>query len=95
MAGESRKPGWMQQCMKECAGFIGSHLTNRLLTDGYEVTGIDCFTDYYPERIKKQNIAHALENSHFEFMNKDIRELNPDFRHIKHIKCRYRPYFLK
>jgi nucleoside-diphosphate-sugar epimerase len=59
-----------------CAGFIGSNLTDQLLKEGHDVIGIDCFTDYYPERIKKQNIAHALKNSHFEFMNKDIRELN-------------------
>jgi len=29
-----------------CAGFIGSHLTERLLREGYEVIGIDCFTDH-------------------------------------------------
>ena len=32
------------------AGFIGSHLAERLLDDGATVTGIDCFTDYYPRR---------------------------------------------
>ena len=39
-------------CMKAlvtgAAGFIGSHLTSALLDRGAEVTGIDCFTDYYP-----------------------------------------------
>ncbi len=30
------------------AGFIGSHLSERLLAEGHRVTGIDCFTDYYP-----------------------------------------------
>jgi len=59
-----------------CAGFIGSNLTDQLLKEGHEVIGIDCFTDYYPEHIKKQNIAHALENSHFEFMNKDLLGLS-------------------
>jgi nucleoside-diphosphate-sugar epimerase len=34
------------------AGFIGSHLCERLLADGHSVTGIDCFTDYYPRPIK-------------------------------------------
>ena len=29
------------------AGFIGSHLSERLLNDGYAVIGVDCFTDYY------------------------------------------------
>jgi len=31
-----------------CAGFIGSHLTDRLLADGHTVVGIDSFEDYYP-----------------------------------------------
>ena len=30
-----------------CAGFIGSHLVDKILEHGYEVIGIDCFTDYY------------------------------------------------
>ncbi len=28
------------------AGFIGSHLSERLLLEGYRVVGLDCFTDY-------------------------------------------------
>jgi nucleoside-diphosphate-sugar epimerase len=36
------------------AGFIGSHLVNRLLEMGHEVTGVDCFTDYYPEGTKRE-----------------------------------------
>lgn len=39
----------MKALVARCAGFIGSHLTDRLLADGYEVTGIDCFTDYYAQ----------------------------------------------
>ena len=58
-----------------CAGFIGSNLTDQLLKEGHEVIGIDCFTDYYPECIKRENIAAASENSHFVFMNKDLLEL--------------------
>ena len=36
-------------------GFIGSHLTERLLGDGVRVTGVDCFTDYYDPRLKRAN----------------------------------------
>ncbi len=36
----------MKTLVTGCAGFIGSHLTERLLREGYEVIGIDCFTDY-------------------------------------------------
>ena len=39
-----------------CAGFIGSHLTERLLNEGFEVIGIDCFTDYYAKDIKEKNL---------------------------------------
>jgi len=39
------------------AGFIGSHLSERLLDQGAEVTAIDCFTDYYPRPLKEANIA--------------------------------------
>ena len=30
------------------AGFVGSHLSERLLAQGAEVVALDCFTDYYP-----------------------------------------------
>jgi len=68
------------------AGFIGSNVIDQLLKEGNDITGIDCFTDYYSERIKKQNIANALENSHFGLINKDIRELNkyPDIDVVFH-----------
>ena len=39
------------------AGFIGSHLSERLLDHGAEVIAIDCFTDYYPRPLKEANLA--------------------------------------
>jgi len=39
------------------AGFIGSHLCERLLTLGHKVVGIDSFTDYYGRARKEQNLA--------------------------------------
>lgn len=39
------------------AGFIGSHLSERLLDDGAEVIALDSFTDYYPRAIKEANVA--------------------------------------
>ena len=39
------------------AGFIGSHLSERLLDHGADVRAIDCFTDYYPRPIKEANLA--------------------------------------
>ena len=39
------------------AGFIGSHLAERLLAQGHEVRGVDCFTDYYDPALKRENAA--------------------------------------
>lgn len=41
------------------AGFIGFHLTKRLLEDGYEVTGLDCINDYYDVSLKHARL-HEL-----------------------------------
>ncbi len=58
-----------------CAGFVGSHLTERLLNDGFEVLGIDSFLDYYSEKIKEANLKNARKNPRFEFIKADILEL--------------------
>jgi len=59
-----------------CAGFIGSHLTDKLLDNGYYVIGIDCFTDYYPRKIKEANLEKALENANFKLIIKDILDID-------------------
>jgi len=49
------------------AGFLGSHLCDRLIAEGHEVTVIDnLFTG------RKQNIAHLLEHPRFEFVRHDV-----------------------
>jgi UDP-glucuronate 4-epimerase len=35
-----------------CAGFIGSHVAERLVAEGYEVIGVDALTDYYSRDVK-------------------------------------------
>jgi len=39
------------------AGFIGSHLAERLLAQGHDVRCVDCFTDYYDPGLKRENAA--------------------------------------
>jgi nucleoside-diphosphate-sugar epimerase len=56
------------------AGFIGSHLCERLLADGHAVTGIDCFTDYYARDVKERNLAGAREHKHFTFHELDLSQ---------------------
>ncbi|MEZ4770680.1 MAG: NAD-dependent epimerase/dehydratase family protein [Caldilineales bacterium] len=58
------------------AGFIGSHLCDRLLADGHKVVGVDCFTDYYDRRIKEANLAPAIANHRFQFVEADLLAAN-------------------
>jgi UDP-glucose 4-epimerase len=55
-----------------CAGFIGSHLTERLLAEGWTVDGIDCLSDYYDPAIKRENLATALDDPAFTFHELDL-----------------------
>ena len=55
-----------------CAGFIGSHLSERLLADGHRVAGVDCFTDYYARPVKERNLAPAKNHPHFTFHDTDL-----------------------
>jgi len=54
------------------AGFIGSHLCERLLKMNYNVICLDNFNDYYDPRIKKDNIADSLKNKNFTLVKGDI-----------------------
>ena len=56
------------------AGFIGSHLCERLLADGTQVVCLDNFCDFYDPAIKRQNIQECLENPAFTLIEADIRD---------------------
>lgn len=58
------------------AGFIGSHLADRLLSDGFQVVGIDNFNDYYSPQIKEKNIKSALSYKAFKLYRLDILNQN-------------------
>ena len=55
------------------AGFIGSHLCERLLDDGHSVAGIDAFIPYYPRAVKEANLAALRGRKHFTFHALDLR----------------------
>jgi len=54
------------------AGFIGSHLAERLLREGHDVLAIDCFTDYYDRRAKEANVAGVRERERFSLIEADL-----------------------
>jgi len=58
------------------AGFIGSHLCEELLNNGYSVTGIDNFDPFYSKRIKEKNVFALSKLSRFNFVELDIEDAN-------------------
>lgn len=70
----------MRYLVTGCAGFIGSSITDSLLTDGHQVVGIDCFTDYYDPARKRANLARALDHDAFTLHTLDLARtpLTPD-----------------
>jgi UDP-glucuronate 4-epimerase len=50
----------MRYAVTGAAGFIGSHLSEALISAGHEVVGFDCFTDYYDPALKEEN-ARGLD----------------------------------
>lgn len=58
------------------AGFIGSHLCDRLLKDGHFVLCADHLSDYYDPLIKLNNIQYNFSNSNFKFLVKNVKEKN-------------------
>lgn len=58
------------------AGFIGSHLSERLLAEGYEVIGVDSLTDYYDTRIKQANLQELRPNPKFTFYQQSLNEMD-------------------
>jgi nucleoside-diphosphate-sugar epimerase len=72
------------------AGFIGSTLADRLLQEGADVVGIDCFTDYYPRALKEGNLGTARKSSGFSFVDGDLLTVDMDalldgVTHIYHL----------
>jgi UDP-glucuronate 4-epimerase len=56
------------------AGFIGSTLVDRLLSEGREVIGYDSFDPFYPEEQKLRNLESANQSSSFRLERGDIRD---------------------
>jgi nucleoside-diphosphate-sugar epimerase len=63
----------MRALVTGVAGFVGSHLGERLLDGGAEVLGIDCFTDYYARPLKEANLAPLRARDRFSFVETAIQ----------------------
>jgi len=58
------------------AGFIGSTLSEKLLSLGHSVIGIDCFTDYYDIALKKKNLLSLSTQDKFELIEENILDVD-------------------
>lgn len=56
------------------AGFIGSHVADRLLARGDEVVTVDSFDDYYDPEQKRRNVRAASTNERFRLIEADISD---------------------
>jgi UDP-glucose 4-epimerase len=64
----------MKVVVTGAAGFIGSHLAESLVGDGHEVTGVDCFTDYYPRRQKEANLEALRATGRFRLVEARLQD---------------------
>jgi len=55
------------------AGFVGSHVVDRLLARGAKVRGVDCFTPYYEASHKRRNLEQSAHEAGFELIEADLR----------------------
>jgi UDP-glucuronate 4-epimerase len=65
----------MRALVTGAAGFVGSHLTRRLGEEGYDVVGIDAFTDYYDVALKRANAEAAL-SAGAKFIEADLNTVD-------------------
>lgn len=54
------------------AGFVGSHLAERLIAEGHDVVGVDSFTDYYARPLKEANLQALRDHDRFTLLDGDL-----------------------
>ena len=64
----------MKVLVTGAAGFIGSHLCDRLLGNDCSVVGLDNFNEFYDPQVKRSNILGCLQNAKFALVEGDIRD---------------------
>ena len=80
----------MRALVTGVAGFVGSHLADRLLEQRVEVVGLDSFTDHYPRELKDANVASLRSNRSFRLLEAAIQDVDwppilSDLTHVFHL----------
>jgi UDP-glucuronate 4-epimerase len=69
-----------------CAGFIGFHLTKKLLLGNKKVIGIDCINDYYSKSKKYQRLNILKKKKNFKFLKIDLNDYKKIYTQLKKYK---------
>lgn len=64
----------MQILITGIAGFIGSHLGEKLISLGHRVIGVDNFDSFYPKHFKQSNLSILNKSDQFSFCEADIKD---------------------
>ena len=70
-----------------CAGFIGFHLSNKLLKEGNNVYGVDNLNNYYSVKLKKKRLSILKTNRNFKFIKLDL--VKSDYLKNKNLRYDY------
>jgi UDP-glucuronate 4-epimerase len=58
------------------AGFIGYHISNTLLSEGWRVVGLDCMSDYYDVSLKERREGMLLQNASYRSVHEKVETQN-------------------
>ena len=68
------RPQELKILVTGAAGFIGSHVCERLVGDGHRVWGLDNFDSFYDPRVKRSNVRHLIASANMRLIEGDIRD---------------------
>lgn len=95
-AGEARATDSLRVLVTGAAGFIGSHVCERLVAEGHRVWGLDNFDEYYAPALKRRNVSSVVLQPDMHLVEGDIRDSvlldglfsDVDFEAVIHLAAR-------